>query len=62
LFEGGAAKLAGRFPALEAEGAWLVAGGDYRGPGTSPHRADAMVCALHALLLSGTTAPQVVQF
>ncbi len=61
LFESGAAKLAGRFPALEAELAGLVAGGDYRGPGTSPDRADAMVWALHALLLSGKAAPRVLQ-
>ena len=51
FFESGEAKLAGRFPELEAELAGLVLGGDYQGPGRSPDRADAMVWALTELLL-----------
>ncbi len=62
LFENGRAKLAGRFPALEDELAGLVSGGGYEGPGRSPDRADAMVWALHALMLAGKTAPRVVEF
>jgi phage terminase large subunit-like protein len=51
LFEGGRAKLAGAFPALEDELAGLVAGGGYEGPGRSPDRADAMVWAMRELML-----------
>ncbi|HEY0012301.1 MAG TPA: terminase family protein [Allosphingosinicella sp.] len=60
LFEGGRAKLAGAFPALEDELAGLVEGGGYEGPGRSPDRADAMVWAMRELML-GTPArvPQV---
>ena len=61
LFESGSAKLAGRFPALEAELAGLVTGGSYAGPGSSPDRADAMVWALHALMLAGKTEPRVLR-
>ena len=61
LFENGRARLAGHFPELEAQLAGLVAGGDYRGPGVSPDRADAMVWAFHALLFAGTTAPRVLR-
>jgi phage terminase large subunit-like protein len=50
LFEGGRARLAGRFAELEDELGGLVAGGGYEGPGDSPDRADAMVWALWALL------------
>jgi phage terminase large subunit-like protein len=50
LFETGQAKLAGRFPELEAEMAGLTAGGGYQGPGNSPDRADAMVWAMSALM------------
>jgi phage terminase large subunit-like protein len=51
LFERGAAKFAGAFPALEDELAGLIAGGGYEGPGRSPDRADAMVWALTELML-----------
>ncbi|HEX6375195.1 MAG TPA: terminase family protein [Allosphingosinicella sp.] len=51
FFERGEAKLAGRFPALEEQLAGLVTGGDYRGPGRSPDRADAMIWAMTELLL-----------
>jgi phage terminase large subunit-like protein len=49
LFERGAAKLAGAFPALEDELAGLTIGGRYEGPGRSPDRADACVWALSEL-------------
>jgi len=58
LFEGRRARLAGRFDALEAELAGMVPGG-YAGPGRSPDRADAMVWALWALMLSGRAEPAV---
>jgi phage terminase large subunit-like protein len=51
LFERGAAKFAGAFPALEDELSGLVAGGGYEGPGRSPDRADAMVWAMTELML-----------
>ncbi|HYI39267.1 MAG TPA: terminase family protein [Allosphingosinicella sp.] len=51
LFERGAAKFAGAFPALEDELAGLIAGGGYEGPGGSPDRADAMVWAMTELML-----------
>lgn len=49
-FETGRAKLAGRFPELEAELAGLTYGGGYEGPGRSPDRADAMVWAMKELV------------
>jgi phage terminase large subunit-like protein len=52
FFESGEAKLAGWFPELEKQMAGLVLGGDYRGPGRSPDRADAMVWAMTELLLA----------
>jgi phage terminase large subunit-like protein len=60
LFERGAARFAGAFPALEDELAGLVLGGGYQGPGRSPDRADACVWALTALMLSGRGDPRVV--
>ena len=50
-FEGGRAKLAGRFPELEDEMCGLIQGGDYCGPGASPDRADAMVWAMTELVV-----------
>ena len=61
LFESGRAKLAGRFPELEAQLGGLVAGGDYMGPGKSPDRADAMVWALHALVFAVRQPPRVLR-
>jgi phage terminase large subunit-like protein len=59
-FENGRVRLAGRFPELEDELAGLIYGGGYRGPGTSPDRADAMVWALTELVVKkGRTAPRV---
>jgi phage terminase large subunit-like protein len=52
LFESGRARLAGRFPELEAQLCGLVAGGGYEGPGRSPDRADAMVWAMDELMLA----------
>lgn len=51
LFERGAARFAGAFPALEDELAGLTYGGGYQGPGRSPDRADAMVYAMTELML-----------
>ncbi|MEA3041998.1 MAG: hypothetical protein QOC65_1487 [Sphingomonadales bacterium] len=56
LFEGGRAKLAGCFPALEDELAGLTIGGGSEGPGRSPDRADAMVWALGELMLEKPAA------
>ena len=53
---GGEAKLAGRFPELEAQPAGLVLGGDCQGRGRSPDRADAMVWAMTGLLLAPARA------
>ena len=50
-FENGRARLAGRFPELEDEMCGLIQGGDYRGPGPSPDRADAMVWAMTELVV-----------
>ena len=58
LFECGRARLAGRFPELEAELGRLVPQG-YRGSGGSPDRADAMVWALWALLIAPQAEPRV---
>ena len=52
LYEAGRAWHAGAFPALEDELCGLQAGGGYQGPGRSPDRADALVWAMSALMLS----------
>ena len=59
LFEAGQARLAGRFPELEAQLAGLTALGGYEGPGRSPDRADAMVWALWALMIDASGTPAV---
>lgn len=59
LFESGKAKLAGRFPELEAELAGLTYGRGYQGPGRSPDRADAMVWALTELLVRRRSEPRI---
>ncbi|MBU0556047.1 MAG: terminase family protein [Alphaproteobacteria bacterium] len=59
LFEAGRARFAGRFPALEEQLRGLIAGGGYEGPGRSPDRADAMVWAMHALMLAPQGAPGI---
>jgi phage terminase large subunit-like protein len=48
------------FAALEDELCGLVKGGGYQGPGTSPDRADALVWAMHELMLGqGARVPRV---
>lgn len=59
LFENGRAFFAGCFPQLEEQLAGMIAGGDYEGPGASPDRADAMVWALHALMLKPAPVPGI---
>ncbi len=61
-FEAGRAKFAGRFPELEDELAGMTAGGDYKGPGRSPDRADACIWALSALLLKTPAEPKIRTF
>jgi phage terminase large subunit-like protein len=51
LYEAGKVRHLGCFPALEDELCGLVIGGGYEGPGRSPDRADALVWALHELML-----------
>ena len=59
LYEAGKVRHAGQFPALEDELCGLVAGGEYRGPGRSPDRADAAVWALTELMLARRPEPRV---
>ena len=59
LYEAGRVNHAGSFPRLEDEMCGLMTGGTYSGPGRSPDRADALVWALHELMLSNTATPQV---
>lgn len=58
-FEKGSARLAGKFPELEAQLCGMIAGGGYEGPGRSPDRADAMVWAMTALGESRSGVPRV---
>jgi phage terminase large subunit-like protein len=51
LYEAGRVAHVGGWPELEDELCGLVAGGGYAGPGGSPDRADALVWALHELML-----------
>jgi phage terminase large subunit-like protein len=60
LYEVGRAHHVGAFPALEDELCGLLSGGGYEGPGRSPDRADALVWAMHELMLGrGVTVPRV---
>jgi len=59
LYERGRVFHVGAFAALEDEMCGLVTGGGYEGPGRSPDRADALVWALHALLLGSGGEPGV---
>jgi phage terminase large subunit-like protein len=59
LYEAGRVRHLGVFARLEDELCALVTGGTYQGPGRSPDRADALVWALHELMLTKTQAPQV---
>ncbi len=53
LFESGRARFAGSFRELEDELCGMIIGGGYEGPGRSPDRADALVWAMHELMLAG---------
>ncbi|MGC6401768.1 DNA-packaging protein [Sphingomonas sp. FW199] len=53
LYAAGRVRHAGAFPALEDELCGLFPAGDYRGPGRSPDRADALVWAMSELMLNG---------
>ena len=59
LYESGRVRHAGMFPALEDQLCGLMAGGDYRGPGRSPDRADALVWALTELMLGRRGEPRI---
>lgn len=59
LYERGRVFHVGAFGSLEDEMCGLVTGGGYEGPGRSPDRADALVWALHALMLGGGGEPGV---
>jgi phage terminase large subunit-like protein len=57
FYEKGRVRHVGAFPALEDEMAGLLLDGSYVGPGRSPDRADALVWAVHALLLTSQARP-----
>lgn len=59
LYEAGRASHVGAFPELEDQMCGLMAGGRYEGPGRSPDRADALVWALHELMLRETRVASV---
>ena len=59
LYETGRVRHCGQFPALEDELCGLMPGGEYRGPGRSPDRADAAVWALSELMLGRAAEPRV---
>lgn len=59
LYECGRVRHAGTFPQLEDELCGLMVGGEYRGPGRSPDRADACVWALTELMLGHAAEPRV---
>ena len=59
LYEAGRVRHAGLFPALEDQLCGLMIGGEYRGPGRSPDRADALVWALTELMLGVRGEPRV---
>jgi phage terminase large subunit-like protein len=59
LYEAGKVRHAGMFAELEDQMCGLMAGGRYEGPGRSPDRADALVWALHELMLGVRGEPRV---
>ena len=59
LYECGRVRHMGTFPQLEDELCGLMVGGEYRGPGRSPDRADACVWALTELMLGHAVEPRV---
>lgn len=62
LYQGGRVRHGALFAALEDEMCGLMTGGDYRGPGRSPDRADAMVWAMTELMLTNNGAPRIRRF
>ena len=62
LYEAGRVRHTQCFPKLEDELCGLMSGGDYRGPGRSPDRADALVWALTELMLGRSGRPRVSGF
>ena len=59
MFDGGRARFAGAFPALEDELVGLSYDQPYQGPGRSPDRADAMVWAMRELKPGAGSGPSV---
>ena len=59
LYEAGRVFHAGVFARLEDEMCGLMVGGSYEGPGRSPDRADALVYALHELMLVNLSVPHI---
>lgn len=59
LYEAGRVTHAGLFAHLEDQLCGLLTGGGYVGPGRSPDRADALVWALHELMLGTVSVPRV---
>lgn len=61
LYEAGKVQHVGSFPQLEDQLCGILAAGGYEGPGRSPDRADALVWAMHELLLQPQVEPRVRQ-
>ncbi|MFN3468281.1 MAG: DNA-packaging protein [Novosphingobium sp.] len=59
LYEAGRVRHVGMFARLEDELCGLMPGGEYRGPGRSPDRADACVWALTELMLGQQAEPRI---
>ena len=59
LYEAGRVTHASLFAHLEDQLCGLLTGGTYAGPGRSPDRADALVWALHELMLGTVSVPRV---
>ena len=59
LYEAGRVRHCGQFARLEDELCGLMAGGGWHGPARSPDRADALVWAMHELLLNPRAEPRV---
>jgi phage terminase large subunit-like protein len=61
LYEANKVHHVGHFPQLEDQLCGILAGGTYEGPGRSPDRADALVWAMHELLLQKKQGPRITQ-
>lgn len=59
LYASARVKHRGNFAQLEDQMCGMMTGGDYAGPGRSPDRADALVWAMHELMLGRTANPRV---